>query len=83
MNTIEIKTITISNGYKNEYLLIDGKPLHEYLIMWYQQNGWGEILQPIAPVDELALTLTAELFIMKQSPSNIRHSHSLILSRIL
>lgn len=60
MNTIEIQTITISKGYKNECLFIDGTPLHEYLIKWYHQNGWGEIPQPTAPVDELALTLTAE-----------------------
>lgn len=33
--------------------------MHEYLIKWYQQNGWGELKQPIAPVDNLALTLTA------------------------
>ena len=60
MNTIEIKTIPISDGYKNECLLIDGIPMHEYLIRWYHQNGWGEIQQQIARVDVLALTLTGD-----------------------
>lgn len=60
MNMIEIKTIPISNGYENECLLIDGIPMHEYLIKWRHQNGWGEIQQTIAHVDYLALTLTAE-----------------------
>lgn len=60
MNTIEIKTIPISNGHENECLLIDGIPMHEYLIKWNHQNGWGEIQQAIVHVDYLALTLTAE-----------------------
>lgn len=59
MNTLEIKTIPISDRFENECFIIDGIPLHEYLKKWYQENGWGEIRQPLAPVDDLAVTWTA------------------------
>lgn len=56
MNKLEIRNITISKGYENECFFIDGIPLHEYLIKWYRDNGWGDVPQPIAPVDDLAVT---------------------------
>ena len=59
MNTLEIKMIPVSDNYENECFIIDDIPLHEYLIKWYQENGWGEIPQPIAPVDDLAVTWNA------------------------
>ena len=59
MNTLEIKVIPVSENYRNQCFIIDDIPLHEYLIKWYQENGWGEIQQPIAPVDDLAVTWDA------------------------
>ncbi|MBQ8967089.1 hypothetical protein [Ruminococcus sp.] len=58
MNTLEIKMIPVSDNYKNECFVIDGIPLQEYMKKWYRENGWGEIPQPIAPVDDLAVTWT-------------------------
>ena len=58
MNTLEIKRMLVSEKYENECFIIDNIPLHEYLIKWYQHNGWGEISQPIAPVHNLAVTWT-------------------------
>ncbi|MGN0602641.1 MAG: hypothetical protein ACI4I2_01560 [Oscillospiraceae bacterium] len=59
MNTIEIKTIPISKDCDNECFCIDEIPLHEYLIKWYKELGMGEIQQPLAPVDDLAITWNA------------------------
>lgn len=59
MNTIEIKTMPISKGSDNECFCIDEIPLHEYLIKWYKELGMGEIQQPLAPADDLAITWNA------------------------
>lgn len=56
MNTLEIKLLPTSDGFENECFVIDGIPLHEYMKKWYLENGWGEIPQPISPVDDLAFT---------------------------
>lgn len=56
MNTLEIKKIPISKGYENECFIIDGIPFYEYLIKWYQGSDWEEIQQPLAYIDDLAIT---------------------------
>lgn len=60
MNTLEIMSLPTSNGFENECFVIDGIPLHEYMRKWYLENGWGEIPQPLAPVDDLALAWNTE-----------------------
>lgn len=60
MNTLEIKLLQTSDGVENECFVIDGIPLHEYMKKWYLENGWGEIPQPLAPVDDLALAWNTE-----------------------
>ena len=60
MNTLEIMSLPTSNGFENECFVIDGIPLHEYMKKWYLENGWGEIPQPLAPVDDLALAWNTE-----------------------
>lgn len=59
MNTLETKKILISKGYENECFIIDGIPFYEYWIKWYQKSDWEEIQQPLAPIDDLAITWTA------------------------
>ena len=59
MNTLEIRTVQISDQFENESFVIDGIPLCQYLIKWYLKNGWGEIPQPFAPVNDLAVLWTA------------------------
>lgn len=60
MNTLEIMSLPTSDGFENECFVIDGIPLHEYIKKWYLENGWGEIPQPLAPVDDLALAWNTE-----------------------
>ena len=60
MNTLEIMSLPTSDGFENECFVIDGIPLHDYLTKWYLENGWGEIPQPIAPVDDLSLAWNTE-----------------------
>lgn len=81
MNALAIKTVPVSDQCENECIVIDDIPLHEYLIKWYRENGWGEIPQPIAPVDDLAFAWNAEYdyegdarfmaFLLRQDKGNL------------
>ena len=72
MNTLEIKTITTSKGYKNEVFLIDKKPLHEYLcgtdsdlsdglaITWngeFENDGDARFMRFLLQIDKLNLPI--------------------------
>ena len=59
MNTLEIRTVPVSGGWRNDCFFIDGIPLYAYLTKWYRERGLGEILPPAAPVDGLAVTWNA------------------------
>lgn len=48
MNTLDIRTVTVSDGYSNECFFIDGIPLHEYMKKWLDM-----------PVEDLAVTWNA------------------------
>ena len=49
MNTLDIRTVAVSDGYSNECFFIDDIPLHEYMKKWCQD----------IPVEDLAITWNA------------------------
>lgn len=58
MNKIEIKNHFISSGHEIKAFFIDDRPLYEYINEWIAENS--ELLQSIAPSDNLAICWTNE-----------------------
>ncbi len=56
MNSFEIKKLTVNNGYETEVILIDGKPLYEYIEEWVKDDK--KLYESLAPIDYLDICWT-------------------------